>query len=214
MKLEKKATEIYEILSRLYPRAGCHLLYDGPHQLLISGILSAQTLDSRVNSVTPLLFKKYPTLKSMSQADELYLRTLLKPVGMFNTKSKRIIEAAAFIENEYSGRIPETIEELIKIPGIGRKTANLFIGEFLGMPAIIVDTHFKRVTVRLCLVEEGLNPDEIEFEMMKILPQKIRTNFSFSVGDHGREVCKARKPLCGICRVRKYCCSYPDGIPR
>ncbi|MBN1620893.1 endonuclease III [candidate division WOR-3 bacterium] len=214
MKIETKVCKIYEILSRLYPRAKCHLLYSEPHQLLISGILSAQTLDSRVNSVTPKLFKEYPTLKSISQADESYLRTLLKPVGMFNIKSKRIIEAAAFIENEYFGCIPETIEELVRIPGVGRKTANLFIGEYLGKPAIIVDTHFKRVTARLCLVEEGMTPDEIEFEVMKILPQKIRTTFSFSVGDHGREVCKARKPLCSICCITKYCCSYPDGIPR
>ncbi|MBN1150873.1 endonuclease III [candidate division WOR-3 bacterium] len=205
MTKKERAVKIYEILSKLYPHAKCHLNYKKPYELLLSGILSAQTLDSRVNSVTPVLFKRYPGVNEISRADPEILEEILKPVGMYRMKSARIIGAASFLKQRYNGEVPETIEDLIRIPGVGRKTANLFVGEFLGKPAIIADTHLIRVTARLGLVEEHLNPEEIEFKLVKIVPDKIRTGFSFVIGDHGRNVCKARKPNCAGCEISKLC---------
>lgn len=212
MKVESRISKIFERLSDLYPGAGCHLVYKEPHELLLSGILSAQTLDARVNSITPTLFRKYPSLVDLSKADIEFLEKLLKPVGMYKMKSRRLKDAASFIVKEFRGSIPEDMDELVKIPGVGRKTANLFIGEYLGKPAIIVDTHFIRVTARLGLVPEGLTPDEIEFELIKVIPAKIMTKFSFVIGDHGREICKARKPACGSCDISRYCCAVAQKL--
>lgn len=205
MSNKERVLKIYRILSKLYPLAKCHLNYNKPHELLFSGILSAQTLDARVNSVTPALFKKYPGVEEISKADPKILEDILKPVGMYRMKSIRIIKAASFLIEKYNGALPETIEDLVEIPGVGRKTANLFVGEFLGKPAIIADTHFIRVTTRLGIVEEGLTPEEIEFRLIKIVPAKIRTGFSFVIGDHGRNICKARKPNCSECEISKFC---------
>lgn len=204
--LKSRIKSIIKILKRKLPHAGCHLIYQTPEQLLIATILSAQTRDERVNEATRQIFAKYPTPTELARADIKWLKKIIKPVGMNNTKSRRIVDAALKLNKDFQGKVPSTMEQLLTIPGVGRKTANLVLSEVYNKPGIIVDTHLKRVTARLGLVKSDLDPEKIELKLDEIVELSQRAKFSHLIGDHGRQTCKARNPLCGECCLVEYCC--------
>lgn len=205
MKREERTELIIEMLKKLYPDAECQLKYSGiPERLVIATILSAQTTDAAVNRATPGLWEKYRDMKALSEASHEDVEELLKTIGLFRNKTKSIIKAAAFmVENG----LPDTIEDLVKIPGVGRKTANVITGEIFHKPSITVDTHVKRLSGRLGLTE-NTNPDKIETDLKKLVPEKEQTLFSHRLITHGRQVCNARKPRCGICPMTSVCSWY------
>ncbi|KQC13931.1 MAG: hypothetical protein APR63_06840 [Desulfuromonas sp. SDB] len=206
LQLKTRVKRIIRILKKILPNAACHLTYQTPEQLLIATILSAQTRDERVNKATQQIFAKYPTPRELADADIKWLKQVIKPVGMNKTKSARIVDASKKLILDFDGKVPSTMEQLLTIPGVGRKTANLVLSEVFNQPGIIVDTHLQRVTARLGLVEFNLNPEKIEFRLNKIVDLSQRAVFSHLIGDHGRQTCKARKPLCQECCLIEYCC--------
>lgn len=195
-----KRSEIFRIildkLPGMYPDAGCMLEYGDPGQLLVATILSAQTTDEAVNRVTPRLWTAFPSLRDLADAGQTEVETIVHPLGFFRNKARSIIGAAGHITA--LGRFPQTMDELLKVPGVGRKTANVVLGECFGAPAIIVDTHVKRLSGRLDLTDET-DPDRIEMELRKHVPEPQQTSFSHQLGSHGRTLCKARSPLCPLC---------------
>ena len=203
---EKKARlgKVIEILRREYPDAKCTLDFSTPHELLVAAILAAQCTDERVNQVTPGLFKKYPSLEAFAAADRAELEEIVKPTGFFRNKTRSIIESARQIAAGFGGRVPETIEELTTLNGVGRKTANLIVGVAYERPAVIVDTHVKRVTARLGFTKET-DPAKIEFDLRELLPPEESTHFNYLIVAHGRSVCKAPTPLCEVCVVLDHC---------
>lgn len=201
---KKRVRKIIQILRKLYPNARTHLNFSNPLELLVATILAAQCTDERVNKVTEDLFKKYRTAQDYANADLKTLELEIKPTGFYRNKAKAIKRCCQVLVEKYEGRVPDTIEELTKLPGVGRKTANAVLANAFGKQGIIVDTHLKRVTARLGLVKSQ-NPDKIEFELMEIVPKNKRTLFSHLIGEHGRYVCEARKPKCSICKINKLC---------
>jgi endonuclease-3 len=206
----ERLLKIIEILKREYPDAKCTLDFRSPHELLVAAILAAQCTDERVNQVTPGLFAKYPSIEAFAKADQHELEEAIKPTGFFRNKAKAIIESAQVICEQYGGKVPDTVEELIKIPGIGRKTANLIAGVAYGKPAVIVDTHVRRVTARLRFTKET-DPAKIESDLWELLPPEEATHFNHLIVAHGRAVCKAPKPLCHACVIAELC---PEGKKR
>jgi endonuclease-3 len=200
----KRASKILSILQDEYPKAKCHLNFDGPFELLIGCILSAQCTDKRVNEVTPGLFAKYPTPHEFARADQAELEKEIHSCGFYRAKAKSILNCTKALVEEYSGEVPSTMEELTELAGVGRKTANVVLGNYFGTPGIIVDTHIKRLSTRLHLTTNS-DPTKIEFDLNEIIPQEKWTFFSNSLGDHGRTVCHARKPLCGDCMIGHLC---------
>lgn len=200
----ERAAEIIKILRNEYPDAKISLDFETPHQLLVAAILAAQCTDERVNLVTPALFQKYPDIFAFAEADQAEMEEMVRSTGFFRNKSKAIIESARQIIADYKGQIPETIEELVEISGVGRKTANLLVGNIFNKPAIIVDTHVKRVTHRLGLTENK-DPGKIEMDIREILPEEEYTHFNHLIVAHGRAVCKAPTPKCEICMVINLC---------
>ncbi len=200
----QRAQEIVAILEDCYPDATCTLDFATPHQLMVAAILAAQCTDERVNQVTPGLFRKYPSVEAFANADYDELEAMIKSTGFFRNKAKAIIESARQIVADYDGRVPDTIDELTKLSGVGRKTANLLVGCAYGKPAVIVDTHVKRVANRLGLTDQE-DPTKIEFELREILPQKEWTRFNHVIVAHGRAICKAPTPRCEICPVLGLC---------
>ena len=193
-----------ERLRELYP-AATELLHENPFQLLIATILSAQTTDRSVNSITPELFRRYPTAEDLAGADPAAIEKLIKPTGFFRAKTKRIIAASRKLVELFGGVVPNTMEDLIKIPGIGRKTANVVLGHAYGMnEGIAVDTHVLRVTNRLGLAE-GDDPVEVEAQLRKLVPRERWTRTTDLVIFHGRRVCDARRPACGRCTLFDLC---------
>jgi endonuclease III len=210
MKREDRARIISNELEKLYPEAFCKLQYQGvPERLVIATILSAQTTDDAVNRATPGLWKKYPDMNSLASADNEDVQRLLKTIGLFRNKTKSIIAAAAWIRDK---GLPETIDELVQIPGVGRKTANVIVGEVFGKPSITVDTHVKRLAGRLDL-SRNTNPDKIEKDLKKIIPEDEQTMFSHRLITHGRQICRARNPRCGICPLTEICTFYKKRGP-
>ena len=201
---KKRAGKILSILQGEYPEARCHLNYDGPFELLIGCILSAQCTDKRVNEVTPGLFKKYPTPFEFSQVDQSELEQEIHSCGFYRAKAKSIINCTKALVEEHDGEVPRTMDELTKLAGVGRKTANVVLGNYFGIPGIIVDTHIKRLSTRLNLTTNS-DPTKIEYDLNELIPQKKWTFFSNSLGDHGRTVCFARKPKCGDCVISHLC---------
>jgi endonuclease-3 len=199
-----RAQAILSILEDEYPNAKCHLDFDGPFELLIGCILSAQCTDKRVNEVTPGLFKKYPTAHGFARADQLELEHDIHSCGFYRAKTKSIINCSKALVEEYGGEVPSTMEELTELAGVGRKTANVVLGNYFGTPGIIVDTHIKRLSTRLNLTTNS-DPTKIEFDLNELIPQEKWTFFSNSLGDHGRTVCHARKPMCGDCMISHLC---------
>jgi endonuclease-3 len=199
-----QARKVLHGLATLYPDAHCALHYQNPLQLLIATILSAQCTDVRVNMVTPALFARYPDAQAFADADPKELETMIQSTGFFRNKAKNIIACCKEIVEKHGGKVPGTMEELNPLPGIGRKTANVVLGNAFGVPGITVDTHVGRLSLRLGLTEEE-DPTKVERDLMELLPAKEWTMFSHRMIFHGRHVCFARKPNCVGCGLTKFC---------
>ncbi|MBC8595433.1 endonuclease III [Qingrenia yutianensis] len=207
MRRSEKVLKIKEIFDRVYADAKCSLDYTEPYQLLIAVVLSAQCTDKRVNIVTQTLFDKYKTLKDFADADIDELAEAVKPCGFYKTKSRNIKALAQKIIEEYGGKIPDTMEELTALPGVGRKTANLILGDVYGKPALVIDTHAIRLTGRIGLTKET-DPKKIEFDLKKFVPDDYSIHFCHQLVWHGRAICTARSPKCEICPIAMLCRYY------
>ena len=196
--------KIIQSLNKEYPDVKCTLNYNDPLQLLIATQLAAQCTDKRVNMTVPELFLKYHTARDYAYADINEIERIIKPTGFFHNKARNIIKCCEVLINQYNGYVPDSMDELLKLPGVGRKTANVILGEVFGKPAVIVDTHAKRLSNRIGLSKEH-TPEKIEKDLMKILPVNEWTQFCHRLVFHGREVCKARKPNCIHCCIKEYC---------
>ncbi|MGA2228265.1 MAG: endonuclease III [Syntrophobacteraceae bacterium] len=199
-----KVKSILKILDELYPDAECSLVFHDPLQLLISTILSAQCTDERVNKVTPALFDKYRSAKAFAEAPLEQLEQEVKSTGFYHNKALAIRETCKILDNQFGGQVPADLEALVKLPGIGRKTANVVLGNSFGIPGIVVDTHVGRVSARLGLTGEK-DPDKIERDLMALIPKEKWIKFSHQLIQHGRRICIARKPKCSICPLRPHC---------
>ena len=209
---EKKvrAKAIYRQLTKSYPNVRCELDYNSAFQLLVATVLSAQCTDKRVNQTTPALFKKYPNPKKMAKADLIDIQRLVKSTGFFRAKAKNIKGLSNKIMEEFDGDVPRDLEDLITLPGVGRKTANVVLGHAFGIPGITVDTHFGRLSRRFGWSKQS-DPVKVEFEVGELITEKEWTNLSQRMIWHGRRVCHARKPACGACPLAKLCPSYGIG---
>ena len=201
---KNRIARIYESLERAIPDSKPLLNFSGPFQLLVSVILSAQTTDAQVNTITPELFRRYPDAKALAKAPIEELEQLVHSTGFYHMKAKNIRGAAAYIHEELDDTVPDTIEELVRIPGVGRKSANVIVGALFGKPAIIVDTHFRRVVTRLELTSFE-NPEKIERDIGAKVPEEIQYEFSMLINRHGRIWCRSRSPLCRECPIRSMC---------
>lgn len=191
-------------LEKLYPDALCSLNYSEPYELMIAARLSAQCTDARVNIVTETLFKKYPDLQSFANADLNQLEQDIKPCGFYKTKAKSIKFMANQIINDFNGQLPDTMDKLLTLSGIGRKTANLIMGDIWKKPAIVTDTHFIRITGRLGLTSNK-EPAKVEKDLIPLIPPERSSDFCHRIVLFGREYCKARKPLCDKCPLNYFC---------
>lgn len=200
----KNAEEIVHRLDEKYPADIQFLHFRNNFELLICVILSAQTTDQQVMRVAPELFRYFSTPQLMAEADTEQLENIIHATGFFHAKARNIKKAAKMLLEKYNGQVPDTIEELIKIPGVGRKTANVVVGTVFSQPAVIVDTHFKRVTYRLGLTESK-EPDKVETDIRKIIPPEMQYRFSMTANLHGRECCHARNPECSKCFLSDLC---------
>jgi len=204
-KLQLRALEILSNLKRLYPEATCSLNYQTPVQLLVAVILSAQCTDERVNKVTPALFARFPDAKSLAFAEREELETLIRSTGFYRNKAKNIQGACQKILKDFQGEVPKTMAELLTLPGVARKTANVVLAHAYGIiEGVTVDTHVKRLSNRLGLTTNN-DPVKIERDLMALLPQPDWETFSISIIYHGRAVCKARNPACFSCQLATLC---------
>jgi endonuclease-3 len=211
-KINSKASarKIYFVLTKSYPNVRCELDFKNPFQLLVATVLSAQCTDKRVNQTTPDLFKKYKSIKKMAKADLSDIERLVKSTGFFRAKAKSIKLLSEKIMNDFEGQVPERLEDLITLPGVGRKTANVVLGHAFNTPGITVDTHFGRLSRRFGWSKSN-DPVKVEFEVGDLIPQKEWTNLSQRLIWHGRRVCHSRKPACGACSLSKLCPSFGIG---
>lgn len=191
-----------DTLKELYPKSECALKHSKPYELMIAARLSAQCTDARVNIVTEKLFVKYPTLEAFAAADVEELGTDIRSCGLYKTKAKSIVEMANQLIERHGGEIPDTMEELVALSGVGRKIANLILGDVFGKPAVVADTHFIRITGRLGFTESE-NPEKVEMDLRKLLPEEGSSDFCHRIVWFGREVCRARNPDCENCLIRK-----------
>ncbi len=203
-KLQEKADKIYLILEKRYPQAKTSLNHKNAFQLLIATILSAQCTDERVNQVTKVLFEKYKTPYDFVNEDVQVIEELIKPTGFFRNKAKNIKKCCEELIKRYDGKVPSDIEKLTKLPGVGRKTANVVLGDVFGIPGIVVDTHVKRISYRLGLTKNK-DPLKIEKDLEKIIPKERWIKWGHLLIYFGREICKARKPLCEKCPIEYLC---------
>jgi endonuclease-3 len=200
----ERAGSINDALRPLYPDPSTALKHENPLQLVIATILSAQCTDARVNLVTPVLFARFRTARDFADCDVQELETLIKSTGFYKNKAKSIRACCQAIIERFGGTVPNTLEELVSLPGIGRKTANVVLGDAFGIPGITVDTHVGRLSRRLGLTRQE-DPVKVEFALMELIPQAEWTTFSHRLILHGRQVCFARKPLCEQCKLAKLC---------
>ncbi|MDP3921638.1 MAG: endonuclease III [Candidatus Omnitrophota bacterium] len=204
---EKKKIRVQAIVKRLrraHPDAKCALTFSDPWQLLVATILSAQCTDKRVNRVTPHLFKRYKAIKDYAEADLKVLETEIRSTGFYRHKAKNILGSAKRITEEFGGRVPQKLEELVTLPGIGRKTANVVLGNAFGVPGLTVDTHMIRLNRRLGLTK-NTDAVKIEFDLMPLVPNNEWTDYSHLIIHHGRARCNARKPDCAGCEIKDLC---------
>lgn len=204
MTKKERAARAIEILKELYPEALCSLNAENPFELLVAVRLSAQCTDARVNIVTPALFERYKTLEDYASADVKEIEKYIHSCGFYKNKAESIVGMAQKILSDFDGRVPDNIEDLITLPGVGRKTANLIVGDVYGKEAIVVDTHCIRITNRIGLVAEK-DPKKIEFELKKLIPADEGSAFCHRIVLFGRDICSARKPLCDECKMREIC---------
>jgi endonuclease-3 len=202
--LKRRAARITAGLHALYPDATCALTHGNALQLLVATILSAQCTDERVNQVTPALFRAYPSARALAEAEPAELEERIRPTGFFRNKARSLIGLGQALVAHHGGRVPETMEELVQLPGVGRKTANVVLGTWFGKPAIPVDTHVTRLSLRLELTKET-HPVAIEQDLMALLPPREWTFFSHALIWHGRRICKALRPHCPGCGLRPDC---------
>ncbi len=200
----KRAKEIIKILSKAIPDTKIALRFSNPLELLIATILSAQCTDVKVNQVTLDLFKKYRSAKDYAGSDLTELEEAIRPTGFYRNKAKSLQKCCQELVSRFGGEVPQTLEELVTLLGVGRKTANVILGNAFGIPGIAVDTHVQRVSQRIGLTRNS-DPVKIEFDLMEIVPKEEWTHFSNLLIWHGRKTCMARKPLCEICPIRKLC---------
>jgi endonuclease-3 len=210
---KERIGKIITILRREYPHSRTALQYETPLQILVATILAAQCTDERVNKVTPGLFRKYPTAADFAKADRTELEQEIRSTGFFRNKAKNIIGAAKTIVESFWGEVPSTMEELLTLPGVARKTANIVLSSGFGKAeGIAVDTHVRRLAGRLGLSRQ-LDPEKIERDLLKIVPRRDWLDFNYLLVNHGRKICQARKPQCPQCAVRKLCPSAVKLFP-
>ena len=207
MTKKEKAKAIYELLNKNSPEKIEFLTANATWQLLVCIILSSQTTDKMVMKVAPHLFEKFPSLEALSIADVNEIKSCIKSIGFYNAKANNIKRTAEILHTEYNDEVPLSIDELTKLPGVGRKTANCIIGHTLGKDAIIVDTHFKRVVNRLGLTKTE-DPEKIEAEMKKLFASEEQFRFSMTANLFGREICHSRSPNCEVCYLKEFCTLY------
>jgi endonuclease-3 len=204
----ERSKKIFKILARTYPDAKCSLDHVDPLELLVATILSAQCTDERVNKTTPALFKRYRTAKDFATAKPEELQKYIQSCGFYQMKAKNIMGAAKLIVEEHGGKVPGTLEELVKLPGVGRKTANVILGTVYDTPGVVVDTHCGRLARRLGFTKKD-DPTKVEHDLMKVWPQKDWSINSHLLVFHGRSTCIARAPVCSKCPVRALC-PFPE----
>lgn len=204
MTKKERALKAVAALAELYPDALCSLTASNPFELLVAVRLSAQCTDARVNLVTPVLFEKYKTLDDYCNAELSDVERIIHSCGFYRSKAESIIGMAKMVRDQFGGVVPDTIEELVTLPGVGRKTANLIVGDVYGKEAIVVDTHMIRISNRLGLVHTK-DPKKIEFELKKIIPADEGSDFCHRIVLFGRDVCSARKPGCAACALSAFC---------
>ena len=208
--MKNKVTAIIDILKQRYQDAPCALHYKKDYELMISVRLAAQCTDARVNLITPALFAAYPTLEAMAGADISHVETLVHSCGFYKHKARDIVLACQMLISDYGGKVPGTMEELLRIPGVGRKTANLLLGDLYNVPgSVVCDTHCIRICGRLGL-SKGKEPEKVEHQLRKILPPDESSDFCHRIVLFGREVCTARSPKCSECPLAIYCNEIND----
>jgi endonuclease-3 len=208
--LVRRARKMNRILAETYPDAHCELNFGTPFQLLVATVLSAQTTDMRVNLTTPALFAKYPTPEDLAAADPEDVEAILKPTGFFRAKTKSVMGLSAALRDQFDGEVPGRLEDLVKLPGVGRKTANVVLGNAFDVPGITVDTHFGRLARRFAWSTED-DPVKVEQEVGELIPRKDWTMLSHRLIWHGRRICHARRPACGACPLARLCPSFGEG---
>ena len=206
--MDQKVSAIIEILKDRYPNALCALQYEKDYELMIAVRLSAQCTDARVNQITPALFKAYPTLEAMANAKVEDVEDYVRTCGFFRQKAKDIVLACQMLLSDFGGKVPGTMEELLQLPGVGRKTANLLLGDIYGTPgSVVCDTHCIRISNRLGLAK-GKEPEKVEQQLRKILPPEESSDFCHRIVLFGRDTCIARKPNCADCPLSMYCTEF------
>ncbi len=208
--LVRRARKIDRVLAETYPEAGCELDFDTPFELLVVTVLSAQTTDRRVNAVRPTLFAAYPDARAMAAADRAALEAIVGPLGFFRAKTESLLKLSAALVADHDGEVPARLDDLVKLPGVGRKTANVVLGNAFDVPGITVDTHFGRLARRLGLTEET-DPVKVEHAVGALFAKRDWTMLSHHLIWHGRRRCHSRKPACGACPVARWCPSYGEG---
>ena len=209
-KERQRIAEILRVLGQEYADANCALHHQNAYELLVATVLSAQCTDVRVNMVTPALFQRFPDAKALAGADQEELQEIIKSTGFFRNKAKNLIGAARKLTQEFDGVVPQSMTDLLELPGVARKTANVVLGNAYGIPSgVVVDTHVSRLSGRLGLTEER-DPKKIETDLMEIVPEDEWIDFSHRLIQHGRRVCVARKPRCGDCFLADLCPYYQN----
>ena len=208
MRTQEQVEEIVRCLEEEYPGAECSLVFEKDYELLFSVRLAAQCTDARVNMVTPALFARFPDLESFAAADVTEVEEYIHSCGFFRSKARDIVLCAQMLLEKHGGKVPDTMEELLKLPGVGRKTANLILGDVFGKPAVVVDTHCIRLSNRMGLVDGLKDPVKIETELRKALPPEKSSDFCHRLVLHGRAVCDARKPNCANCCIKHVCKTF------
>ena len=213
MKTKADVFSIIAELKKLYPDGICSLDYPKPYELLFSVRLAAQCTDERVNMVTPALFARFPTLESLAEADIGELETYIHSTGFFRAKARDIVGAARMMLDEYGGKVPDNMDDLLKLPGVGRKTANLILGDVYHQPGVVVaDTHCIRISGKLGLTDGTKDPAKVETQLREVLPPEESNDFCHRLVLHGRAVCMARRPDCQNCTLRPWCDFVQKGV--
>ena len=206
MKSQQDVRAIVDELKNLYPDGICSLQYPVPHELLFSVRLAAQCTDERVNKVTPVLFARYPTLEALAQADVTEVESYIHSTGFFRAKARDIVAASQMLLSEFGGKVPDNMDDLLRLPGVGRKTANLILGDVYHTPGVVVaDTHCIRISGKLGLTDGTKDPAKVETQLRAVLPPEESNDFCHRLVLHGRAVCMARKPDCANCTLRPWC---------
>ena len=211
MRVKKSISAIIEQLKVMYPGAECSLDYKKDYELLISVRLAAQCTDARVNLVTPALFARFPTLEAFAEADVDEVGEYVHSCGFWRAKARDIVLCAQMLLREYGGKVPDTMEELLKLPGVGRKTANLLLGDIYGKEGYVCDTHCIRITGRLGITDGSKDPLKVEMQLRKVIPPEESNDFCHRMVLHGRAVCVARRPRCAECTLRAWCDHFTKG---